>query len=353
MKLSTLLLSSAAFVFAGSAFAADLPAKKGAPAAKAATGCPTFGAGYFQIPGGDSCIKFSGYVAYEGSYANGTGYTQDGFFRLETTVMQNTDAGALKAFGAIDVLGDSKTSGGSDGSGVSARRAYVQLGGLTAGYYGSVADIAGTNAYQFGSYLGGGTGKGLSYSVPVGASSLTVALENAVLDGTGNTNYSNRPDIIAKFSTSAAGLSADLVGVSHSPGQSGSTAQGNGYALLGAIGGKFGNAGFRLFGGGSQGAMAYTGSLPSSTGSYDFTGSDYSKGTNVGGELSFSTGPAAVYLDYVTTSLTPAAGSATQTNYAGIAGKISVGKLDFKPEFINASGSTNSNTFYLFIERDF
>jgi len=353
MKLSKLLLSSAAIVVAGSAYAADLPAKKAAPAAKAATGCSAFGAGYFQIPGGDACIKFSGYVAYESKYVNGTGYKQDGIAELFTTVMQNTDAGAVKAVGAIDITGDSKTSGGADGSAVAAKRAYVQLGGLTAGYYGSIADIAGTSPYQFSGYLGGGSGKGLSYATALGASTLTVALENAVNDGTGNTNYSNRPDIIAKISTNAAGLTADVVGVSHSPGQSGTTAQGNGYALLGAVGGTFGNAGFRVWGGGSQGAMAYTGSLPSATGSYDFTGSDYSKGTNVGGQLSFSTGPAAVYLDYVTTSQTPAAGSATQTNYAGIAGKISVGKLDFKPEFINASGSTNSNTFYLFIERDF
>jgi len=48
MKLSTLLLSSAALVVAGSSYAADLPAKKGAPA-KAATGCPAFGVAFSRF----------------------------------------------------------------------------------------------------------------------------------------------------------------------------------------------------------------------------------------------------------------------------------------------------------------
>ena len=67
MKITSLLLSSAAVLVAGSAFAADLPAKKAAPAA-AVVACPAFGAGFFQLPGSDTCIQFSGYVRYDATY---------------------------------------------------------------------------------------------------------------------------------------------------------------------------------------------------------------------------------------------------------------------------------------------
>ena len=64
MKITSLLLSSAAVLVAGSAFAADLPAKKAAPAA-AVVACPAFGAGFFQLPGSDTCIQLSGFVRYD------------------------------------------------------------------------------------------------------------------------------------------------------------------------------------------------------------------------------------------------------------------------------------------------
>ncbi len=49
----------------GAAGAADLPTKKGAPAAEYVRICPTYGAGFFTIPGSDTCLKIGGTIRYE------------------------------------------------------------------------------------------------------------------------------------------------------------------------------------------------------------------------------------------------------------------------------------------------
>ena len=64
MKLTkTLLLGSAAtLVVVAAAQAADLPTKKGAPAAEYVKVCKVGDIAGFVIPGSDTCLKISGYV---------------------------------------------------------------------------------------------------------------------------------------------------------------------------------------------------------------------------------------------------------------------------------------------------
>jgi len=64
MKLTkTLLLGSAAtLVVVAGAQAADLPTKKGAPAAEYVKVCKVGDIAGFVIPGSDTCLKISGYV---------------------------------------------------------------------------------------------------------------------------------------------------------------------------------------------------------------------------------------------------------------------------------------------------
>ena len=142
MKLTSLLLSSAAVLVAGSAFAADLPAKKAAPAA-AVTACPAFGAGFFTIPGSETCIKLGGYMNNVTTYLDeDQSISNAAELRLTLDARSNSEIGVIRGFGRI----------GNDGM----ERAYVQVGGLTVGKSSSLADIAGTNAWNYGSSLGGG-----------------------------------------------------------------------------------------------------------------------------------------------------------------------------------------------------
>ena len=66
MKLakSLLLGSATAFVAVAGANAADLPSKKAAPATYVKV-CDAYGAGFYTIPGTDTCIKVGGRVRYD------------------------------------------------------------------------------------------------------------------------------------------------------------------------------------------------------------------------------------------------------------------------------------------------
>ena len=63
MKLKTLLLSSAAaFAVVGGAQAADLSVAEPVDYVKV---CDAFGAGYWYIPGSDTCLKIGGHVRFD------------------------------------------------------------------------------------------------------------------------------------------------------------------------------------------------------------------------------------------------------------------------------------------------
>ena len=341
MKLSTLLLSSAAVLVAGAAFAADLPAKKAAPAA-AATGCPAFGAGFFSIPGGDTCIKFSGYMAYEGSYANDGTYSQGGDMRIATDVRSNSEMGVVRGFTRVDAL---------NGAMLNPSRLYAQLGGFTAGQQGSMADISGTNGWNYGSKLGGGTGVGLTYEMSAGSATVKVGLENAATLATGG-DTAKRPDVLGSVKIPAGPATAQLVVASHEAVSSvAGGARTTGYAVIGKLSASTGGFGVSVFGGTSTGALKYTYGI-SQTDDYD--GTDTSAGSNMGGEVTYGVGAGtlAVAIGQQTAKL----GSSSNTRQTiGVDYAYTVAKgFVVEPEFIAATtDSVTSNTMYLTIHRDF
>ena len=228
MKLSTLLLSSAAVLVAGAAFAADLPAKKAAPAA--VTGCAAFGAGFFQIPGGNTCIQFSGRVTADTKAADAKGSRTSSTisfgagFRLNVDARSNTDAGALRSYGRLD-------SG-------SLSYAYLTLGGLTAGLADSSFDAYnGTWNWNADGFDNGNVNKQLSYTAALGgASSLTFGIEDPTNQNTSSVKLDTAsgpyhapsdyfeetvqgapqiPDLVGNFKTSAGAASIQLSGALH------------------------------------------------------------------------------------------------------------------------------------------
>ncbi len=358
MKLSTLLLSSAALLVAGAAYAADLPAKKAAPAA-APTGCPAFGAGFFAIPGGDTCIKFSGFMNYTAGYTSDNDkvtaakYGQAGAFRLLTDVRSNSEMGVVRGVARFD----------ADGSTATISRGYAQLGGLTAGRDASMADIAGTNAWQYGSNLNPGTAEGIKYAFATGPVTLTLGLENAPNNnGTYTadkvTNLADRPDVLLGVAGKAGMLDFKLVAASHEAvDQTASGATTQGYAVVGrlavALDGGFGAA---IFGGTSSAASKYM--LKKETKLVDYDGNDKAAGTNFGGELRYTAGPGtlAIAADQAEEKL----GSANKKlSNLGLSYVYTVTPgFVVEPEFITSKvegtvANSTSNTMYLRISRDF
>ena len=75
MRLQSIFLSSAALLASATVgFAADLPTKKAAPVEYVRV-CSAFGAGFFYIPGSDTCLKVSGRVRAD--YIYGEPFTRD------------------------------------------------------------------------------------------------------------------------------------------------------------------------------------------------------------------------------------------------------------------------------------
>ncbi|MGL4973943.1 MAG: porin [Bosea sp. (in: a-proteobacteria)] len=159
MKLakSLLLASAAGFAAVSGAQAADLPSKKSAPVEYVRV-CSAYGAGFFFIPGTETCLRVGGRVRAEYAVSerwNGPAGTQDqdsyGFRargRLNLDARTATAYGTLRTFVRFEmtvsngVYGQgingagpafTATRGGAGGVSTSLDKAFIQFGPITAG----------------------------------------------------------------------------------------------------------------------------------------------------------------------------------------------------------------------------
>ena len=142
MKLvkSLVLGSVTGFAAVVSAQAADLPVKKAAPVEYVRV-CSTYGAGFFYIPGTETCLRVGGRVRADYLYGEPLARAQDaiGFRargRLNIDTRTATAYGLLRAYIRYELTRSSGTPFGNEGgSAVSPdlAQAFVQFGGLTAG----------------------------------------------------------------------------------------------------------------------------------------------------------------------------------------------------------------------------
>ncbi|MER8520828.1 porin [Mesorhizobium sp. M0644] len=155
MNIKSLLLGSAAALIAVSgARAADAVVVAEPEPAEYVKICDVYGAGYFYIPGTETCLRIGGYVRYDigigdvGSFDGAKttdqqdGDSQDTYYKharftLKTWTGQETELGTLKTYTETrfnwgnhnDYLDDNFNGGTS----VSLNFAWVQLGGLRVG----------------------------------------------------------------------------------------------------------------------------------------------------------------------------------------------------------------------------
>ncbi|MCJ2017314.1 porin [Methylobacterium sp. E-065] len=214
MKLlkSSLLGSSAAFAAVGAAHAADLPVKKAVPIEYVRV-CTAYGAGFFYIPGTDTCLRISGRARFEGGYmpsnsrgtGNGDTSGYQGRMRINLDARTQTAYGTLRAFTRLDAgartgysgVGQSGTqqrigqaypglgndSFGRDSQYVNVDKAFIQFAGLTAGRASSFfdfyahdfefagasagSDVASTNLLAYTATFGNGLSATLSVEDPI------------------------------------------------------------------------------------------------------------------------------------------------------------------------------------------
>jgi hypothetical protein len=238
MKLvKSLLLGSAAGIAAvAGAQAADLPSRKAAPVEYVRV-CSAFGAGFFYIPGTDTCLRVGGRVRAEYTFGERWSAGQDSFGtrargRIYIDARNQTAYGTLRTFVRYDLT----TSTGSyryGGSNPGANRfssingvnedlafldsAFVQLGPLTAGkiqsFYSFYANDYGfqvlrtsdrqVNVLAYTATFGGGFSATISLEDPK-----TTGRRPSVLAYQGTTY----PDVVASLRVDQGWGSAQLSG---------------------------------------------------------------------------------------------------------------------------------------------
>ena len=240
---STLLASAAGFAAVAGAQAADLPVKKAAPIEYVRV-CTAYGAGFFYIPGTDTCIRLSGRARFEAGYQTAyarqfnNGGDSAGYgtrLRINVDARTQTGYGTLRAFlrletgsrtggaygggtsGTQQRIGNAYAALGVDQFGraqqyVNTDKAFVQFAGFTAGrassffdfyahdfeFAGATAgsDLGSTNLLAYTATLGNGFSATLSvedptfrrtpiFSPSVNAAGVTV---NAAVSNFGLTN---------------------------------------------------------------------------------------------------------------------------------------------------------------------
>ena len=246
MKLAkSLLLSSAVGLTAvASAQAADLPFRKAAPVEYVRV-CDFTGAGYFYIPGTDTCLKVGGFVRAEYAYlspsaayfpalastvggntvAAGTRINANerdvsGFFargRIEADARTQTAYGTLRTFVRFEITkangvyqGSSTSQQGfANGSGSNANvdKAFIQFAGFTAGRVQSFFDFYADNYNFEGIANSDQSSQVFAYTATFGGGfSATISAEDPTIrrDGIGNTTFFTSTD------TGASGTLGDL-----------------------------------------------------------------------------------------------------------------------------------------------
>ena len=213
MNIKSLLLGSAAALVAVSgARAADAVVIAEPEPVEYVRVCDVYGAGYFYIPGTETCLKISGYVWYQigaNGYNDATdtpgyigGRTGDGWLkttraRLNVQAQSETEWGTLQSY----IRFQANWGTPSDGA-VVTDQAWIALGGLQMGYTESAwaASFKG-GATNWGSHSWGGMYYGyaqnhqISYTFTGGNGFLaTLSLEDDALAGEGYV-----PDVVAKI----------------------------------------------------------------------------------------------------------------------------------------------------------
>jgi hypothetical protein len=253
---NSLLLGSAATLIAvAGAQAADLPVK--AKAVEYVKVCSLYGAGFYYIPGTDTCIKIGGYVRVDYDIGgNGTGNpyltganardtradTDESHFRnralITLDVRTQTEYGTLRSYTragwTADNLGPAAGNGWNNN--VYYDRAFIQFAGFTFGKIQSFFDFAGphlnTTLGYFSDTGGVGThvlaytaqlGNGLSFTFGIedGVYRRSALIDTTVAFGTvgGNavsdTAGASIPDFVANLRVDQAWGSAQISGALH------------------------------------------------------------------------------------------------------------------------------------------
>jgi hypothetical protein len=229
MKLvkSLALGSAAAFVALTSANAADLP---GAEPVEYVKVCDAYGAGFFYIPGSETCLQIGGFARLEmttGEVTNDDDANRTGY-RVRTRVWfdarTDSEYGTIRTFIRMQFQRETGSVGNpaatNDNDFADDKlfdQAFVQFAGLTAGVTDSFWDFKPYPTFQ-NPFISDRTVPVLAYTAKFGDFSASIALEDETArfrsPGNGNPNAGQEiPDIVANVRVKQGWGEAQLSGV--------------------------------------------------------------------------------------------------------------------------------------------
>jgi hypothetical protein len=248
MKIKSLILGSAAALVAVSgARAADAVVMAEPEPVEYVRVCDAYGAGFFYIPGTETCLRISGYVWYQigaNGYSDATdtpgyigGTTGDGWLkstraRVNFDARSDTEWGTLRAF-----IRYQATWGFAADGPVTADQAYIQLGGLQMGYSESFwVDSKNGGPSNYGSHSWGGMYYGYQQRHHIayrfgGSEGFfgAISLEDDTLAGDGY-----MPDVVGKIGVTQAWGAAWLT-VGYDESRPGAFAASDGFSVLAGL----------------------------------------------------------------------------------------------------------------------
>ncbi|MDI1342530.1 MAG: porin [Pseudolabrys sp.] len=245
MVKSLLLGTAAGLVAMTGAQAADLPVK--AKPVQYVKICSLYGAGFYYIPGTDTCLKVGGFVRAEINFNAGGSFNPYRSQNFDTPARDfqtmrtragftldarsQTEYGTLRSYAIIAAM---QTNGGAVGgtpySTPFSNFAFIQFAGFTAGSTASFFEFDGQGYSNFTPYItsaqaGGGIGVfgytaqlGNGLSASIAAEDPTVrrsAIANAVAGNTATYGGRRWPDVVANLRIDQAWGSAQIMGAIH------------------------------------------------------------------------------------------------------------------------------------------
>jgi Porin subfamily len=211
MKLKSLLLGSAAALVAFSgARAADAVIAEPEPVEYVRV-CDAYGAGYFYIPGTETCLKIGGFVRYDIDVKKGAkAWEKRTQANISFTAKSDTELGTLVGF--VELTGEQGNYVSGIGGGVAGifpstgffkiDSAYIALGGLKMGYIDNAFDGGIVGEYDD---LGGAKANSIQYTFASGGFDATISAEE---DGVIETNFVPNVSANAGFSAGAFAVRA-------------------------------------------------------------------------------------------------------------------------------------------------
>jgi hypothetical protein len=163
--MKTFLLGSAAVLgFGGAAQAADLSVSYAEPVDYVRV-CDAFGAGYFYIPGTDTCLRIGGYVRFQTEFASDVQHYRDWRFKgrgsMEVDAASQTDWGTLNMWMEFEAnwVDGGKTDSGLEPNWVNPESMGLSIGPLAFGTGDSMFPTL-NDSYTSGYHLDDGLGYG-------------------------------------------------------------------------------------------------------------------------------------------------------------------------------------------------